>query len=160
MNECTSVAGHLVTSCWTTCWTTVNLGEPREADHVKGRVLEGVMVDGMLLHRLCIILGASWMFVERLPSLFKMWGDKCVTLLFWLHKHDSSGYLYLKAISDHFSTLDFPSSVFLVKMCLVVVVMLASKTLIPCVYVGIQNSLIQYLLGRTPETLSYIGYSS
>ena len=46
--------------------------------------------------------------------------------------------------------MDFPSSVFLVKMCLVVVVVLEAlkwgtppaETLIPRFYVGIQNSLI------------------
>jgi len=33
--------------------------------------------------------------------------------------------MYLNAISDHFSTLDFPLSVFLVKFSLVIIIVLA-----------------------------------
>ena len=98
-----------------------------------------------------------------------MWGDKSVTLLIRPHEHDSSGYLYHDAISDRFFTLDFPSSVFLVKMCLVIVVVLAfflshklgHSSLIPSLYVGIKNrGLTKKCWGRHLETLSYIGYSS
>ncbi len=62
---------------------------------------------------------------KTLPALVKKPGFKGVSQAIWPHEHDSSRYLYLNAISDRFSTQNFPLSVFLVKMWLVVVWVLA-----------------------------------
>jgi hypothetical protein len=54
-----------------------------------------------------------------------MWGDKVCNFANFGRTNMIQVSIIRNAISDLFSTLDFPSSVFLVKMCLVVVVFLA-----------------------------------